>query len=115
MLSACWNLQHAPLAHGIVGGGRVGCQVLQGVQDGFCGCLTTVSTWVMESRGSQRKDAYFYGLTSVGLNLAAMAVGMGTWVWTKGVSDPVFSIWACLHKKVNATSNEDSSTGREAP
>ncbi|KAK3069420.1 hypothetical protein LTR53_012247 [Teratosphaeriaceae sp. CCFEE 6253] len=40
----CYDVQHVGI--GIiwrVGGGRVGCQVLQGVQDGFCGCLTTKS------------------------------------------------------------------------
>lgn len=26
----------------------VGCEILQGLEDGFCGCLTTVSTWVVE-------------------------------------------------------------------
>ena len=34
-----------------VDGGVVGCQLLRGVGDGFCGCLTTVSTWVVEIRG----------------------------------------------------------------
>lgn len=32
-------------------GGVLGCQLLRGVSDGFCGCLTTVSTWVVEIRG----------------------------------------------------------------
>jgi len=35
--------------------GIVGCQLLRGVGDGFCGCLTTVSTWVVEIRGLRSK------------------------------------------------------------
>jgi fluoride exporter len=53
ILGMCWDLQHAPLGStgANIGGGRLGCQVLQGIQDGFCGCLTTVSTWVLELTG----------------------------------------------------------------
>ncbi|KAF3936848.1 hypothetical protein ABW19_dt0205019 [Dactylella cylindrospora] len=35
-------LQHY---HGV---NLIGCEILQGLEDGFCGCLTTVSTWVVE-------------------------------------------------------------------
>lgn len=31
-----------------------GCQILRGIGDGFCGCLTTVSTWVVEVKGLRR-------------------------------------------------------------
>ena len=91
VLGACWDLQHVRLANGMVGGGRVGCQVLQGIQDGFCGCLTTVSTWVMELKGLRRKHAYFYGAMSVGLGLTTLVVIMGTVIWTHGVSEPICS------------------------
>ncbi|KAK4989134.1 hypothetical protein LTR50_003470 [Elasticomyces elasticus] len=42
-----YDLQHVPLstASGISGGGVVGCQILQGLMDGFCGCLTTFGRW----------------------------------------------------------------------
>ncbi|KAL0259309.1 hypothetical protein SLS55_005045 [Diplodia seriata] len=52
VLGMCYDLQHT-------GGGRgvVGCQVLQGVMDGFCGCLTTVSTWVLELKTLRRGHA----------------------------------------------------------
>lgn len=72
-------------------GRRVGCQVLQGIQDGFCGCLTTVSTWALELKGLQRKPAYLYGGISVGLGITALVVIMGTLVWTHCVSKPICS------------------------
>lgn len=59
ILGMSWDLQHLPL------GGVVGCQVLQGVEDGFCGCLTTVSTWVSELAALRRSHAYKYGAASV--------------------------------------------------
>ena len=94
----CYDLQHAALisADGAVGGGRVGCQVLQGVQDGFCGCLTTVSTWVTELQGLRRRHAWFYGLASVGTGLALMVVIMGSVRWSVG-----FSATACVTSRTD--------------
>jgi fluoride ion exporter CrcB/FEX len=88
ILGLCWDLQHAPLGivGGSVGGGLVGCQVLQGIQDGFCGCLTTVSTWVLEIMGLKRKHAYIYCLISISVGLAFLVVIMGSLVWSSGVS-----------------------------
>ncbi|KAF9639211.1 putative chromosome condensation protein [Lasiodiplodia theobromae] len=37
VLGMCYDLQHSKVGSG----GVIGCQVLQGVMDGFCGCLTT--------------------------------------------------------------------------
>lgn len=72
------DLQRVPV------GGMVGCQVLQGMSDGFCGCLTTVSTWVTELKGLRLKHAYFYGLTSVGIALGLMVIITGSLQWTVG-------------------------------
>ena len=77
-----YDLQHVPL------GGRVGCQVLQGMQDGFCGCLTTVSTWAAELVGLRKKHAYVYGLSSVAMGVALMVVVMGSLLWTRGFATP---------------------------
>ena len=78
-----YDLQHMPL------GGRVGCQVLQGMMDGFCGCLTTVSTWVAELVGLRKRHAYVYGLGSVGSGLSLMVVIMGSMLWTRGFVRPL--------------------------
>lgn len=92
MLGICWDLQRAPLAAGQIGGGIVGCQVLQGVQDGFCGCLTTISTWVLELSSLRRRHAYFYGATTIGVTLAILVLIMGSLSWTRGFMEPACSI-----------------------
>ncbi|KAJ3941555.1 uncharacterized protein N0V96_008267 [Colletotrichum fioriniae] len=86
VLGMCWDLAHAGL------GGVVGCQVLQGVEDGFCGCLTTVSTWVAELTALRRRHAYVYGLGSVVAGFAVMVIIMGAEKWTDG-----FAPLMCTH------------------
>jgi CrcB protein len=84
-----FDLQHVPIVNSLVGGGRVPCQVLQGVMDGFCGCLTTVSTWAAELNGLKRHHAYVYGISSIVGGLSLMVAIMGSVRWTVGWSDPV--------------------------
>lgn len=85
----CYDIQHVGVGiMGRVGGGRVGCQILQGVMDGFCGCLTTVSTFVAEVNGLRRKHGYAYAFTSVLGALCLMVVIMGSVRWTVGWRDP---------------------------
>ncbi|CAN8096714.1 unnamed protein product [Discula destructiva] len=86
VLGMAWDLQRAPL------GGVVGCQVLQGIEDGFCGCLTTVSTWVAELSSLRRKHAWIYGGMSVLVSLGLMVVIMGGLRWTQG-----FAGLQCVH------------------
>ncbi|TGO10632.1 hypothetical protein BTUL_0129g00140 [Botrytis tulipae] len=86
MMGMAYDLQHVPL------GGVIGCQVLQGIEDGFCGCLTTVSTWVVELSSLRRSRGYRYGLASVIGGLALMVVIMGSFRWTHG-----FEGLVCTH------------------
>ncbi|KAK8091894.1 hypothetical protein PG997_002255 [Apiospora hydei] len=86
ILGMAWDLAHVP------SGGVIGCQVLQGIEDGFCGCLTTVSTWVSELTGLRRRHAYIYGFTSVVIGLAFMVAIMGGLRWSHG-----FASLKCLH------------------
>ncbi|KAK0753192.1 CrcB-like protein-domain-containing protein, partial [Schizothecium vesticola] len=78
VLGIAWDLAHVPV------GGTVGCAMLQGVEDGFCGCLTTVSTWVVELVGRRRRHAYVYGGTSVGVGLGVLVAVMGGLRWSDG-------------------------------
>lgn len=85
ILAMAYDLQRVSLGDaGIAGGSVVGCQVLQGVMDGFCGALTTVSTWISELDSLRRKQAYMYGAASVGLGLCLSVLIMGSVRWTVG-------------------------------
>lgn len=86
VLGMSFDLQHA----GSIGAsGPNACSVLQGVMEGFCGCLTTVSTWVAEINGLRRRHGWVYGLTSVGVALGLMVIIMGSMGWTVGFRRPV--------------------------
>ena len=78
VLAMAWDIAH------VQSGGVVGCQVLQGVEDGFCGCLTTVSTWVAELNGLRRRHGYVYGAVSVLVAWALMVAIMGGLRWSDG-------------------------------
>ncbi|KUJ22145.1 uncharacterized protein LY89DRAFT_681462 [Mollisia scopiformis] len=86
IIGMTYDLQHVPF------GGVVGCQVLQGIEDGFCGCLTTVSTWVSELNMLRRRNAYRYGAASVVVAFCFLVVIMGSVQWTRG-----FSKLQCVH------------------
>ncbi|TFB05763.1 hypothetical protein CCMA1212_001552 [Trichoderma ghanense] len=85
VLGMAWDIAHARV------GGVAGCQVLQGIEDGFCGCLTTISTWVAELSSLERRHSYVYGFSSVAGALAVMIAIMGGLRWSDG-----FSPLACV-------------------
>lgn len=85
VLGMAWDVAHVPV------GGVVGCQVLQGVEDGFCGALTTVSTWVAELSSLRRRHAYVYGAASVAAAVVLLIGIMGGLRWSDGFSPLVCS------------------------
>ncbi|KIW21061.1 hypothetical protein PV08_01640 [Exophiala spinifera] len=88
ILGMAFDLQHAS---GAGASSANACAVLQGIMEGFCGCLTTVSTWVAELNGLRRRHGWVYGLTSVGVGLGLMVIVMGSMGWTIGFETPVCS------------------------
>lgn len=85
VIALAWDINHAAV------GGIIGCQVLQGIQGGFCGCLSTVSTWVVELSSLGRKHAYLYGFASVLVSFALVVIIAGSEKWSQGVQDPLCS------------------------
>ncbi|GJN92870.1 hypothetical protein Rhopal_005910-T1 [Rhodotorula paludigena] len=60
----------------------LGCAALRGVQDGFCGSLSTISTLVVEVRGLGTGDSYRYLIASWIVSMALFTVVLGPWVWS---------------------------------
>ena len=81
ILGLVWDLQHSS-----PGSSLISCQVLQGIADGFCGGLTTVSTWVLELKALRVRHAYIYAFISLGLSLACIVTIMGSFRWTTGLA-----------------------------
>lgn len=68
-----------------------GCQVLVGLDDGFCGALTTISTFVVELFALRTVHSYRYGFTSVWLGFIIMILLLGSYNWTLGLTNPACS------------------------
>ena len=97
ILGIAWDLQHLGAQHNHGLYSVRACQVLQGLQLGFCGCLTTVSAWVLElsllsgsssSNRGRNRSVYAYAFASVGLALALLVAVMGGLRWSVGFADP---------------------------
>ena len=56
--------------------------IIKGLTNGFCGCLTTVSTFVMELSILSLKDSYLYGAASIILAQFILALIRGVYVWS---------------------------------
>lgn len=67
----------------------IGCHVLTGLDDGFCGALTTVSTFVVELVGLATGASYIYGFMSIVLGFIIMILILGSFNWAVGLLDPV--------------------------
>ena len=78
MFHALQGLQ-PPVSHGA-------CSILQGLDDGYCGCLTTVSTFVTELRVLGSRRGLLYGTISIVVGQALMVLILGSAIWTGRVS-----------------------------
>jgi CrcB protein len=86
-IAAAWIGSH--MTH-TVGSTMVGCILLtSGVEDGFCGCLTTVSTWVAELFVLRRGVAFLYGILSVAACFAVLTTMMAPVRWSGRYSEAV--------------------------
>lgn len=64
---------------------QVGCHALMGLDDGFCGALTTVSTFVVELFGLATPHDYRYGVVLVVVGFGFMVAILGSYNWAVGL------------------------------
>lgn len=63
------------------------CSVLQGLADGYCGCLTTISTFAVEISTLETRKAWFYVVASWVTAQLLLLVIMGSSFWAGHVSE----------------------------
>ncbi|KAF5579695.1 chromosome condensation [Fusarium pseudocircinatum] len=61
----------------------VGLQLLEGVKNGYCAVVTTVSTLALELSSLQREHAYRYGTVSFLVSFGLMVIISGSFKWTR--------------------------------
>ncbi|KAI0921847.1 hypothetical protein AcW2_006699 [Taiwanofungus camphoratus] len=74
--------------------GGTACAVLRGLSDGYCGCLTTVSTFATEVAALEDKKSWLYVAISVVTAQLLLLVIMGSSYWAGHVSEQM----TCTYK-----------------
>ncbi|KAI9591810.1 CrcB-like protein-domain-containing protein [Syncephalis fuscata] len=67
----------------------VSCMFIAALSDGFCGCLTTVSTFIVEIHSLLPIYAHRYAAITITLGILIMVAGPGTLYWTHGPLTPL--------------------------
>jgi len=62
----------------------IDCAVIAGLMNGFCGCLTTVSTFILEVTILKKKQGYTYGIGSIAAAQICVAIEFIVYVSTGG-------------------------------
>jgi CrcB protein len=74
------------MQHGATRHDSIGCDVAQAFVDGYCGCLSTISTFATEIRGMRRRNAYRYAMISIVGGQALVVTIFGTYLWVRLVA-----------------------------
>lgn len=70
------------------------CALLQGLEDGYCGCLTTISTFAAEVDALPDKKSWFYVATSWITAQLLLLVILGPSFWAGNVSERTTCVFA---------------------
>lgn len=70
------------------------CALLQGLSDGYCGCLTTVSTFAVEVGTLRSSRAWVYVILSWGISQLLLLVILGSSWWAGNINDSTVCTFA---------------------
>lgn len=82
-VAGTWLLGGVVCAQELLSEGTLLHDLLVGVSAGFCGCLTTVSTFAVELSSLPLRPSYVYAATSIVLAQMGMILVRGTIQWTR--------------------------------
>ncbi len=74
------------------------CALLQGLGDGYCGCLTTISTFAAELRDLKWWKSFRYGIISWGGGQLLLLVIIGTSMWAGHVGKTLSCSFVSPHR-----------------
>lgn len=67
--------------------GTIKCDMVLALEDGFCGSLSTISTFIAELYKLRLKNLYIYGFISVTVAFGCMVITFGSYIWTHGINE----------------------------
>ncbi|KZT12499.1 uncharacterized protein LAESUDRAFT_638756 [Laetiporus sulphureus 93-53] len=70
------------------------CDVLVGLVNGYCGCLTTVSTFAAEVAALENKKSWFYIMLSVVTSQCVLLLILGPSYWAGNVSNEITCVYS---------------------
>lgn len=88
-LSIFYLLSRGKISDGRIINSTLSCYMIDGLQDGFSGTLSTVSTFVVEICNMRSYNSYIYGGVSIVVCFCFVIVILGSYSWTQGLVDPV--------------------------
>ncbi|CAI4055021.1 hypothetical protein N7582_000226 [Saccharomyces uvarum] len=65
------------------------CHIVSALISGFCGALSTISTFINEGYKLQFIHMLIYYTVSIGLSYCLLVITLGSYAWTRGLTPPV--------------------------
>lgn len=66
-----------------------GCRVVAALGSGFCGSLSTISTFINEAYNLNLSDALIYHIVSFAISYILLVVTLGAFSWSRGLTEPL--------------------------
>lgn len=65
------------------------CRIITALGTGYCGSLSTVSTFINESYNLKLTNAIFYNVISYAVSYILLVVTLGAFSWSRGLTEPM--------------------------
>lgn len=65
------------------------CRIVSALGSGYCGSLSTISTFINESYSLKLSSALFYNVTTYAVSYILLTVTLGAFSWSRGLTEPM--------------------------